>query len=185
MQGEDKMAATHFQTRPSRDGPFKRNARREATSFGEIFAGARQRILAGLALLCLCAVFLPTAASAQFVCGGSATGAAPQDAQGATTGGGTGTVACGSNANAGGASVNNTNATAVGDQQHRDRPEQLRIRPRQHSGLGRYHGSRGLIGCHSDERHGDRIANSSDRACGDGARRRQPRERVSQHRDRQ
>ena len=79
------------------------------------FANAKSFFIAGLFCLFLSFILAPTTAFAQFVCGGSATGAAPQDAQGATTGGGTGTVACGSNANAGGASNNITNATAVGD----------------------------------------------------------------------
>ena len=75
-----------------------------------------RRFLAGCVIgLGLCAALFPLPAFAQFVCGGSATGAATQDAQGATTGGGTGNVACGSNAQAGVASNSTTDATALGD----------------------------------------------------------------------
>jgi hypothetical protein len=75
-----------------------------------------RRFLAGCVIgLGFCAALFPLPAVAQFVCGGSATGAAPQDAQGATTGGGTGNVACGSNAQAGVASNSTTDATALGD----------------------------------------------------------------------
>ena len=109
--------------RPPRSARFSPARGSEFSPAWRFFAFAR----------CSC----PTAASAQFVCGGSATGAAPQDAQGATTGGGTGTVCLRHQRQRGRRECQQYQCHSGRCQQHRDRPEQLRIRPRQHSGLGR------------------------------------------------
>src|SRR5262245_36820522 len=93
--------------------PLSRRARLMGTS---AIAGRAWRgfaIAAGMVTVFGAAPMLvPTQAAAQFVCGGSATGAEPQTGAGATAGGGG--VACGTNANASDPTFGQQ--TAVGDQ---------------------------------------------------------------------
>src|SRR5258708_36090270 len=106
--------------------PLSRRARLLGVS---ALAGGTLRSLAIAAagLTATTAMLAPVPAAAQFVCGGSATGAEPQTGAGAVATG-IGDVACGSNANANGGL-----ATATGDGAMAPRPHATPTRPRRHA----------------------------------------------------